>query len=79
MFAYSESGSKKVFAGIVLGPGMALGSRSNPVYKSMNRSLTVWGVEVLPGHDHGGRHLHLVRGGGRELSVTRDEWLVSQT
>jgi hypothetical protein len=26
MFAYSESGSKKVFAGIVFGLGMALGA-----------------------------------------------------
>jgi hypothetical protein len=42
----------------------------------MNKPLTVWGVEVLPGLDDAGRHLHLVRGGGRELSVTRDEWLV---
>jgi type IV secretory pathway VirB2 component (pilin) len=27
MFAYSESGSKEVFAGIVFGPGMALGAQ----------------------------------------------------
>src|SRR4029077_14337449 len=56
---FGEGQSKRVFAGIVFGIGMAVGAvnfmawlfpsstamRTNPVYKVMNRPLTILGAE----------------------------------